>query len=494
MLEPLKLLAYLIFGLYALTAVWLLLNGLVQLHLLWHYKRTKKNTPETRALPLELPFVSIQIPVYNEQYVISRLLKTLSRIDYPKDRFEIQVLDDSTDESCAIIDAEVGLLRQEGIAASVLRRSDRSGFKAGALQAGLPYCKGELIAIFDADFTPQPQFLKRLIPYFSDPKVGLAQARWSHLNQDQNALTRIQTYLLDTHFSVEQTGRANAGYFINFCGTAGIWRKSCIEDAGGWDGRVLSEDLDLSYRAQLKGWKLVYDQETAVPAELPSVIEAFKVQQFRWTKGMAQISKKNLGALIGTALPLGKKIHGVFHLLSSFVFVCLFLNAVLTVPMLVFRNLYPEIAALSRYTLVTSINLIALTLFYYTGTRTFRKKDQQFFRHYPLFLVVYMGLSVQNSCAVLQGFFGRSSVFVRTPKMAISDASSNVYLSNRISWINVLEFVLLCYFLCGIALSIYFNDYFLLLFFIMIIAGLSFIVYQSVAHTKPVLALRAFLF
>lgn len=494
MLEPLKLLAYGIFGLYAFTAAWLLLNGLVQLHLLWHYNKGKTGLPSKRTLPGHLPFVSIQIPVYNEQYVISRLLKALSHIDYPKDCFEIQVLDDSTDESCAIIDAEIALLRKEGIATSVLRRVDRTGFKAGALQAGLAFCKGELIAIFDADFTPQPLFLKRLIPYFTDPEVGLAQARWSHLNQDQNALTRIQTYLLDTHFSVEQTGRANAGYFINFCGTAGIWRKSCIEDAGGWDGRVLSEDLDLSYRAQLKGWKLVYDQETAVPAELPSVIEAFKVQQFRWTKGMAQISKKNLGALITTTLPLGKKIHGVFHLLSSFVFVCLLFNALLTVPMLVFRNIYPEIAELSRYTLVTSINLIALTLFYYTGTRTFGKNDQQFFKHYPLFLVVYMGLSVQNSCAVLQGFFGRSSVFVRTPKMAIGDVSSNVYLNHRISWINVLEFVLLCYFLCGVALSIYFNDYFLLLFFIMIITGLGFLIYQSVAHTKPVLAIRAFLF
>lgn len=493
-LEPLKLLAYLIFGLYAFTAFWLLLNGLVQLHLLWHYKRSKKRLPDNRLLPDELPFVSIQIPVYNERYVISRLLKALSLLDYPKSRFELQVLDDSTDESSAIIDAEVAQLQNEGIAVSILRRKDRTGFKAGALQAGLPLCKGEHIAIFDADFTPQPQFLKRLIPYFEDPKVGLAQARWSHLNQDQNALTRIQTYLLDTHFSVEQTGRSNAGYFINFCGTAGIWRKKCIEDAGGWDGLVLSEDLDLSYRAQLKGWKMIYDQETDVPAELPSVIEAFKVQQFRWTKGMAQISKKNLKALLTTALPLGKKVHGVFHLLSSLVFVALFFNAVLTVPMLIFRNLYPEIAGLSRYTLVTSVNLIALTLFYYTGTRSFMKKDQHFFRHYPLFLVVYMGLSVQNSCAVLQGFFGRSSVFVRTPKMAVSDAASNVYLSHRINWINALEFVILCYFLCGIALSVYFNDYFLLLFFIMIIAGLGFIIFQSVAATKPVLALRAFLY
>lgn len=276
-MEPLKLLAYLVFGLYAFSALWLLLNGFVQLHLLWHYKRHGKKKSALRTLPEQLPHVSIQIPVYNERYVIQRLLENLAQMQYPKDRFDIQVLDDSTDESSAIIDAAIANMQRLGIDASVMRRGQRTGFKAGALQAGLPYCKGELIAIFDADFTPSPQFLNRLVPLFEDQKVGLVQARWSHLNQNQNALTRIQTYLLDTHFSVEQTGRANAGYFINFCGTAGIWRKQCIEDAGGWDGRVLSEDLDLSYRAQLKGWKMIYDPETEVPAELPSVIEAFKV-------------------------------------------------------------------------------------------------------------------------------------------------------------------------------------------------------------------------
>lgn len=492
-MEPLKLLAYLVFGLYAFSALWLLLNGLVQLHLLWHYKRSGKKSSALRTLPEQLPHVSIQIPVYNERYVIARLLDTLAQMQYPKNRYDIQVLDDSTDESSAIIDTAIAKMQNMGIDACVMRRSQRTGFKAGALQAGLPHCKGDLIAIFDADFTPSPQFLNRLVPYFEDSKVGLVQARWSHLNQDQNALTRIQTYLLDTHFSVEQTGRSNAGYFINFCGTAGIWRKQCIEDAGGWDGAVLSEDLDLSYRAQLKGWKMIYDSETAVPAELPSVIEAFKVQQFRWTKGMAQISKKNLRALVTTALPFGKKVHGIFHLLSSFVFVCLFFNAVLTVPLLVFRNIYPEIADLSRYTVVTSINLVALTFFYYTGTATFTKNLPQFLRHYPLFLVVYMGLSVQNCCAVLQGFFGNSAVFVRTPKINISDAANNAYLSRRISWINVLELVLLCYFLCGIGLSVYLNDYFLVLFFVMIVAGLSFIIFQSVAATRPLLALRSFL-
>jgi cellulose synthase/poly-beta-1,6-N-acetylglucosamine synthase-like glycosyltransferase len=488
--DPLRVLGYLIYGIYALASLWLFFNALVQLHLLWHYKK-KLARPATRKIPTtKLPFVSVQVPVYNEKYVVERLLDCLSRLDYPRDRFEIQVLDDSTDETCALIDKKTEELRRANIDITVKRRQERKGFKAGALQYGMPFCKGELIAIFDADFTPPSNFLKSLVPHFSDPQIGLVQARWGHLNKEENHLTRIQTYLLDTHFSVEQAGRHKAGYFINFCGTAGVWRKNCIEDAGGWDGTVLSEDLDLSYRAQLRGWKLIYDQELEVPAELPSVIEAFKIQQFRWTKGMAQISKKTLWQVLRSALPLDKKLHGAFHLLSSFVFVCLFINALLTVPLLIYRNLYPEFIQLTHYTLFTSINLIALTLFYYTGTRSAGKQTAiQFFSHYPLFLVTYMGMSVQNAIAVLQGLLGSSSVFVRTPKFNAAGVANASYLDKRVTWINIVEIGVLCYFLYGIGLSVYFNDYFMMLFFLMIGCGLGFIIYHSLVlvHAKRLL-------
>ncbi|HEX2536383.1 MAG TPA: glycosyltransferase [Chitinophagaceae bacterium] len=478
-------LGYFVFGLYVLTSLWLLLNGLLQLHLLWHYKR-KKKAEEPAPLTGPLPFVSVQVPVYNEKYVIEGLLDALAGLDYPKDRYEIQVLDDSTDETSALIDDRATALQRSGIAISVLRRKEREGFKAGALQYGLSRCRGELIAIFDADFRPRPSFLKSLLPHFAQPRTGMVQARWGHLNREQNGLTRIQTFLLDTHFSVEQEGRAGAGYFINFCGTAGIWRKACIEDAGGWDGSVLSEDLDLSYRAQLRGWTLVYDADTVVPAELPCVMEAFKVQQFRWTKGMAQIFRKNSKGLLQAAMPFGKKLHGFFHLLGSFVFVCLFLNALLTLPMLIFRNLYPEIRELTSYTVITSVNLLVLTLFYYTGTRSGRTAGPVlFFRHYPMFLVVYMGLSVQNALAVLQGFFGYRSEFVRTPKFNVQAPGRNAYLGQRISPLTLLEGALLLYFLGGVALSIYFNDYFLLLFFLMIATGLGILVFQSVRTVLP---------
>jgi cellulose synthase/poly-beta-1,6-N-acetylglucosamine synthase-like glycosyltransferase len=483
--DALKLVGYFLFGIYALTSAWLIINGLVQLHLLWLYKNRKRRK-HTKVLPQTLPFVSIQVPVYNEKYVIARLLHALARLDYPKDKFEIQVLDDSDDETISIIDKERAQLQKENVNITVVRRSERKGYKAGALQYGLSLCKGELIAIFDADFIPDPQFVNNLVPYFSEKDTGLVQARWEHLNRNQNHLTRIQTFLLDTHFSIEQTGRFEAGYFINFCGTAGIWRKACIEEAGGWDGSVLSEDLDLSYRAQLKGWKLIYDQDIKVPAELPAVMEAFKIQQFRWTKGMAQISKKMLAKLVHSPLPLGKKLHAIFHLLSSFVFVCLFFNALMTVPLLVFRNLYPEFVTLTHYSVITSLNLIVLTLFYYNGSKSAKRPEAtRFFRSYPLFLVVYMGLSVQNAVAVLQGFFGNTSVFVRTPKAAVTTAQNNSYLSKGFNWINSLEVFLLCYFFYGICLSVYLNDYFMMLFFLMITYGLGYIVFQSVQLAYP---------
>jgi len=483
--DLLKILGYVVFVVYAVASLWLLLNGLVQLHLLWHYKRKKEKTI-SKTLPASLPFISIQVPVYNEKYVIERLLGALGRLDYPKDKFEIQVLDDSTDETAFIIDNYADQLRAQSLDVSVVRRKVRTGFKAGALQYGLSYCKGELIAIFDADFIPDPLFLKNMLLHFSGSQTGLVQARWTHLNKEQNHLTRIQTFLLDTHFSIEQRGRAEAGYFINFCGTAGIWRRRCIEEAGGWDGNVLSEDLDLSYRAQLKGWKLVYAQDINVPAELPSVMEAFKIQQFRWTKGMAQISKKMLSEVFREPLPVAKKLHATFHLLSSVVFVCLFLNALLTVPLLLFRNLYPEFITLTRYTAISSVNLIALTLFFYNGTRSDDSLGaRKFFAHYPLFMVVYMGLSVQNAVAVLQGFFGKKSVFVRTPKSAVTAVQNNTYLTKGFNWINGLEVAMLCYFIYGICLSVYLNDYFMLLFFCMIGYGLGFIIYHSLWFGHP---------
>jgi len=470
---------YVLFGIYALSTLWIFLNAAAQLHLLWHAKKKKKQIKSHQSE--HLPFVSIQLPVYNEKYVVEGLLHSLSQLHYPKHLFEIQVLDDSTDETSAIIDRKARQLENEGFQVNVVRRGTRSGFKAGALQHGLSLCKGELVAIFDADFRPPQNFLTAMVSHFTNDKVGLVQARWGHLNREENFLTRIQTYLLDMHFLVEQQGRYNAGYFINFCGTAGIWRKQCIIETGGWDGSVLSEDLDLSYRAQLKGWTIVYDKNIEAPAEVPSVLEAFKIQQFRWTKGIAQIARKTLGSVWRMQLPLTKKLHSAFHLLGSFTFVCLFINAVLTLPMLQLRNMHPEFIALTKYTALGVLNLVMLAFLYYKSAAEATNDRLRFWAYYPLFSVVYLAMSVQNAVAVIQGFAGKQSDFVRTPKTSSQKAKQNSYIHRTVNWATKMELFFFLYFVYGIGLSIYYGDYFLFVYFFLMCWGLGILLYQSLS-------------
>jgi cellulose synthase/poly-beta-1,6-N-acetylglucosamine synthase-like glycosyltransferase len=341
-----------------------------------------------------------------------------------------------------------------------------------------PFAKGNLIAVFDADFRPAPDFLLRLVPHFAHAEIGIVQARWAHLNREQNFLTRVQSYLLDTYFTVEQAGRQHAGYFSNFCGTAGIWRKQCIADAGGWDGNVLSEDLDLSYRAQLKGWKLVYDPSVAVPAELPSSMHAFKIQQARWTKGIVQTLRKNGGLVAKASLPFSKKMHAGFHLLSSFIFPCLFINSLLALPLLLLRHAYPEFIGLTNVAAIGGINLIVLTAIFYRGVKS-TGGDEHFTLYYPLFLVIYMALSVQNTVSVLQGLFGFRSAFVRTPKFANNKASTTAYGSQKRDLSSYLELAMLFYFVGGIGVSIYLADFFFLLLFLMMSCGLAIVVGHS---------------
>jgi cellulose synthase/poly-beta-1,6-N-acetylglucosamine synthase-like glycosyltransferase len=468
-----KEVGYVIYSIYVVLTVWLLISSAMQ-WLLWRKARKLKQNVPQPLLGFK-PFVSIQVPVYNERYVIEGLLLSLSQLHYPKDSFEIVVLDDSTDDTTKLIERQVAALRSQGIAITTVRRSNRQGYKAGALQENLPHCKGELIAIFDADFRPAPEFLEQMVPHFADEAVGIVQARWTHLNRGQNFLTRVQSYLLDTYFTVEQAGRQQAGYFSNFCGTAGIWRKQCIIDAGGWDGKVLSEDLDLSYRAQLKGWKMVYNSSVAVPAELPSSMHAFKIQQARWTKGIVQTLRKNGSAVAKAAIPLSKKIHAGFHLSSSFVFPCLFINSLLALPLLLLRHAYPEFIGLTNVAAIGGLNLIVLTAIFYRGVKG-TGGDEQFTLYYPLFLVLYMALSVQNTASVLQGLFGHRSPFVRTPKFAGNKASATVYAQQKHSKTSYLESGMLVYFVAGIGVSIYLEDYFFLLLFLMMSCGLVIVI------------------
>lgn len=472
-----KEIGYVLYAVYVLLTAWLLLNGLLQLQL---WRLARKGVKKKQAyLPGSLPFVSIQAPVYNEKYVVEGLLDALGQLDYPKARFEILVLDDSTDETSFVVDKKVENLSKQGIQIHAVRRKQRTGYKAGALQESLGACRGEFIAIFDADFRPEPGFLKELLPSFFDPTVGLVQARWGHRNREQNFLTRVQAFLLDTYFSVEQAGRNSAGYFSNFCGTAGIWRKTCVVDAGGWDGMVLSEDLDLSYRAQLKGWKIEYRQDLLVPAELPAVASAFKIQQFRWTKGIMQAFRKNGPAVWRASLPLGQKLHAFFHLSGSFVFPCLLINSLLSVPLLLLRFNFPEFVALTNISAIGGLNLFFLTIVFYHGTKMGRQKEIGFWHYYPVFLLVYMGLSVQNTVAVVQGIAGKSSPFLRTPKSDKQHLSSSAYVPQKIEAVHFLELFLCLYFFAAILLSFYLGDYFFLLLFCLICTGLGILVAQA---------------
>lgn len=456
-------------GFYLFCGIWFLCGSALQLHLLWHAKR--KGSPATRAAVSSegLPQITIQVPVYNERFVIARLLASLGTLDYPRHLFDIQVLDDSTDDTSVIIDQAVHTLQQKEIAVYIRRRKDRKGYKAGALQEGLPFCSGELIAIFDADFIPKPDFLKRMVTYFSDAAVGGVQGRWTHYNLNENPLTVIQSFLLDSHFNLEQTGRSAAGYFLNFNGTAGIWRKQCILDSGGWNGEILTEDLELSYRAQLKGWKFLYDNEITVPAELPADMNAFKSQQFRWAKGMAQTASKHLHSIHNTNVPAAKKIHAVFHLLSSLSFLAIMGNILMAAPILAARNYYPEFRQLSNIIMFTGITLPIICTYYYFGTITTLPR-RTFWKYLPLFLVIYLALSVQNSIAVIQGLFGHVSPFVRTPKS--SGTNQNTYAASQWTFINWFEVFIATYITGIIIFSVYWLDYLLVLFLLMTLIGL----------------------
>ncbi len=333
----------LIIVVYSISLLLIFMYALAQLNLLFNYLRANKKVDESELFDLskteETPYVTIQLPVYNEKYVMERLLNNIAKIEYPKNKLEIQVLDDSTDESFETTALQIKSLQKSGLDIQHITRKDRKNFKAGALKEGLKIAKGEFIVIFDADFLPQKDWLQRTIPYFKNPKIGVVQTRWGHLNRQFSLLTRVQAFALDAHFTLEQVGRNSQGHFINFNGTAGIWRKECILDAGNWEGDTLTEDLDLSYRAQLKNWKFKYLVDVETPAELPIVISAARSQQFRWNKGGAENFQKMMWRVIKSKNISAKtKTHGLLHLLNSTMFLNILIVGILSIPMLYIKN------------------------------------------------------------------------------------------------------------------------------------------------------------
>ena len=482
---------YLVAFLYTIALLYIFLFSLSQLHLAWFYRKKGNISTQESALNLSTaPAVTVQLPIYNERYVVERLLDSIARFKYPKEKLEIQVLDDSTDETSAIVANRVTELCQQGFDAIHIRRSHREGFKAGALQYGLELAKGEFLAIFDADFLPEPDFLLKTLPHFENQEIGMVQTRWGHVNKDYSLFTRLQAFGLDAHFSVEQQGRSNAGSFINFNGTAGIWRKSCIQQSGGWSAETLTEDLDLSYRAQFKGWKFKYLEDVVSPAELPVLMPAIKSQQFRWNKGAAETAKKNLRRILNSDWKLSKKSHAFFHLFNSSVFVFLLLAALLSIPMLFIKDAFPEFNVLFNLGAIFLLGFFSIAYFYWIANRqvTKEKPFRYFLKTFPAFLTVSMGLSLHNSIAVLEGLFGFKSPFVRTPKFDIRHSNDqlrrNVYIRRQVNGSTWMEGILSLYFAFGIAAGIYLGDFGLLIFHIMLCLGFATVFLQSVKRVS----------
>ncbi len=483
---------YIIITIYSLALVLIFLYSLAQLNLLVNYlgyKRSNQTAPKFNLLdPKEIPYVTIQLPVYNEEYVMERLLENISKIAYPKSKLEIQVLDDSTDDSVHITAKHIDTLREAGLDITHIRRENRQGYKAGALKEGLEIAKGDFIAIFDADFLPASDWLKKTVIYFKDPEIGVVQTRWGHINRDYSTLTRIQAFALDAHFTLEQVGRNAKGHFINFNGTAGIWRKECILDAGNWEGDTLTEDLDLSYRAQLKNWKFKYLEDVETPAELPVVISAARSQQFRWNKGGAENFRKSVSSVITAKnISFKTKFHGVMHLLNSSMFLCVFIVAFLSIPMLYIKNAYDNLEWLFQATNFFILSTIILFICYWFTYKSIQGSSFDNFVDYIklffTFFSVALGFSLHNSIAVLEGHMGKRSEFVRTPKFNLNSLTdswkTNKYLSTKLSPNMIFEAVLMIYFLFGMYLAIPLNDFGLFPFHLMLFLGFGFVFFKS---------------
>ncbi len=491
--------SYILFAIYCIALTYITCFCFLQFHLLYFYKKhhfqKAKNPPiPLEPLPEDLPFVTVQLPIFNEQYVVERLVDQIVKLDYPKDKFEIHLLDDSTDETIEISRKKVAEYQAKGFNIELIHRTDRSGYKAGALKAAMPRAKGNFIAIFDADFLPRTDFLKATVPYFNNPKTGLVQTRWEHINEGYSVLTRLQAMQLNVHFTVEQQGRKAGNCLLQFNGTAGVWRRSCIEDAGGWEADTLTEDLDLSYRAQLKGWDISYLEKFGSPAELPAEMNGLKSQQFRWMKGGAENARKLLPTIWKSDLTTRKKLHATGHLMGSGVFICIFISAIISVPLVSVLHTVTMGVDL-RFMGIFLLGLPAILAVYYVANVQAELKNQPFLKKlikfiflFPVFLALSMGLSLHNTIAVIQGYLGKQSPFVRTPKFNIKNIKDSFkkqkYLGRKISWTTLFEGFLSLYFLGGVLWGLHIEQNTFLIFHAMLMIGFGTICFYSVRHVS----------
>lgn len=485
---------WIIVGLYFLCLFVIFVYALLQFSLTVAYlKEKRKNKTVAKEKLTEFPLVTIQLPLYNEKYVAERLIESICKINYPLDKLQIQVLDDSNDETTQILADKIKAVAHLGYNIELIRRDERVGFKAGALDYGLKTATGEFIAIFDADFIPDPEFLNLAIPSFLDNKVGVVQTRWEHLNRENSILTKLQAFALDAHFSIEQVGRSAGNHFINFNGTAGIWRLKTIVDAGGWQHDTLTEDLDLSYRAQLKGWKFVYKEDILSPAELPIAITALKNQQYRWTKGGAENFKKMARLLLTSKkIRTSDRIHGLGHLFNSTVYLFVLLAALLTVPLIFAATINPKIADSLQWMALFFSSTLFLMLFYWVS---FREKSKVKWMQFPLFilrffqfLTVSLGLSYYNTQGILLAYAGKKTAFIRTPKFNVNKKTENwkrnAYLYKKIGLTTIIEGLLAIYFAFGIVISSYYGYYGMIPFQGMVMVGFATIFIYTLREGK----------
>ena len=454
---------------YSVCSVLIFFFSLIQLDLFLNYKKYKTKAKNKLLTKFKKsPFVTVQLPIYNEQNVIKRLLDAVVNLDYPSDKIEIQVLDDSDDNSTIYVKNLISKLKvKTNLRINHIIRKNRDGFKAGALKYGLKLAKGDYIAIFDADFVPRSDWLKKTICGFNDPKIGAVQTKWNHINKNFSLLTKIQAFALDIHFTLEQVGRNFNSHFLNFNGTAGIWRKEAILKSGNWNSDTITEDLDLSYRAQFRGWRIKYIESINAPAEIPFLISAIKSQQFRWNKGGAENFKKHfLSILKSNNLKFVTKLHCVFHLFSSSLFLSVFLLSFLSVPLSYVSNVTNKFNWFFNF---SSLFVLSTIIFFYVYWELYKlinkKKNNSFFEYIKIFISFYSisgAFAFQNSVAVLQGFTGKKSEFVRTPKFNLTAGERNMkekkYTNEYKSYYLIIEGFLALYFLVSIITTILFAN------------------------------------
>lgn len=483
-MNPMTILTTLLVLLYTLPLTYIFLFSLSQLHLTWIYSFKKRTGNYSASMKDPYPTVTIQLPVFNEKYVVERLIDSILLLDYPKENIDIQILDDSTDETTDLIQKKLNDFKEKDFNFFHIQRLTRQGYKAGALAHAIQFAKGEFIAIFDADFIPPPNFLLKTIPHFSDETLAVVQTRWGHLNKDFSFLTQLQAFGLDAHFTIEQGARNSVGSFINFNGTCGVWRKSAIENAGGWSSETLTEDLDLSYRAQLNNWKFLYDENFSTPGELPILMSAVKSQQYRWNKGGAETARKMFGKVLFSNKSITQKIHAFFHLFNSSIFVAILMASILSIPMLLLKANNPSFSWAFRIGNIFLLGFLSITIFYWVAFKKLPASSiKKFIRLFIPFIVLSMGLSLHNGIAVLEGLFGKKTSFIRTPKFNVKNKDSwkmNTYIQSSITRITIMESLLCIYFIYGIILGFQLSDYGLILFHSMLAIGFGSIVYLTI--------------